>query len=168
MRKTLSIVFAGIFTVSLCATPVIGQGVQALESLLAGSSGGDGPGSLLPLMIKGVGLTNEQTKQVRNLLATRRKTLRSLFKQLRTANEELANQLFVPEDVNEDTLKPTVQEITRLREQLLLEGVQTVLAVRQILTPEQRVKAARLKEHVEALHAAMSGLMSEKEMGETP
>jgi Spy/CpxP family protein refolding chaperone len=119
-------------------------------------------------MIKGVGLTQEQNEQVKNLLATRRKTLRSLFKQLRTANEELANQLFVPEDVSEDMLKPTVQKITRLREQLLQEGLQTVLAVRQVLTPEQRAKAARLKEHVEALHAAMSGLMSEKEMGETP
>jgi Spy/CpxP family protein refolding chaperone len=157
-----------MLTVSLCAAPVSGQGIQALESLLAGSSGGDGPGSLLPLMIKGVGLTQEQNEQVKNLLATRRKTLRSLFKQLRTANEELANQLFVPEDVSEDMLKPTVQKITRLREQLLQEGLQTVLAVRQVLTPEQRAKAARLKEHVEALHAAMSGLMSEKEMGETP
>jgi Spy/CpxP family protein refolding chaperone len=168
MRKIFSIVFAGMLAASLCAAPVSAQGLQALESLLAGSSGGDGPGSLLPLMIKGVGLTEEQNEQVKDLLATRRKTLRSLFKQLRTANEELADQLFAPEDVSEDTLKPTVQKITRLREQLLQEGLRTVLAVRQVLTPEQRVKAARLKEHVEALHAAMSGLMSEKEMGETP
>jgi Spy/CpxP family protein refolding chaperone len=168
MRKTLGIIFAGMLTVSLYATAVSGQGIQALESLLAGSSGGDGPGSLLPLMIKGVGLTNEQNEQVKNILATRRKTLRSLFKQLRIANEELANQLFVPEDVSEDALKPTVQRITQLREQLLQEGLRTVLAVRQVLTPEQRAKAARLKEHVEALHAAMSGLMSEQEIGETP
>ncbi|MGE0681201.1 MAG: Spy/CpxP family protein refolding chaperone [Candidatus Binatia bacterium] len=168
MQKTVGIIFAGMLIVSLYVIPVSGQGIQALESLLVGSSGGDGPGSLLPLMIKGVGLTNEQNEQVKSLLATRRKTLRSLFKQLRTANEELANQLFVPEDVSEDSLKPTVQKITRLREQLLQEGLRTVLAVRQVLTPEQRAKAARLKEHVEALQAAMSGLMSEKEIEETP
>lgn len=168
MRKTLGVIFTGMLIVSLCADPVIGQGIQTLESLLAGSSGGDGPGSLLPLMIQGVGLTNEQSEQVKHILATRRKTLRSLFKQLRVANEELANQLFAPKDVSEDSLKPIVQTITRLREQLLQEGLRTVLAVRQVLTPEQRVKAARLKEHVEALQAAMSGLMSGQEMEEIP
>jgi len=168
MRKTLSLVLVGILTVNLNAAPAVGQGMQALESLLAGSSGGDGPGSLLPLMIKGVGLTAEQNERVKSILATRRKTLQSLFKQLRIANEELADQLFAPTDVSEEALTPTVQKISQLRERLLQEGLHTVLAVRQILTKEQRAKAARLKEHVEALHAAMSGLLDEKGMGEIP
>jgi Spy/CpxP family protein refolding chaperone len=113
-------------------------------------------------MIKGVGLTDEQSERVKDVLASRRKTLRSLFKQLREANEELADKLFVPEDVSEETLTPTVQKISQLREKLVREGLQTVLQVRQILTPEQRAKAARLKEHIEALHAAMGGLVKDK------
>jgi Spy/CpxP family protein refolding chaperone len=113
-------------------------------------------------MIKGVGLTDEQSGRVKDVLASRRKTLRSLFKQLREANEELADKLFVPEDVSEETLTPTVQKISQLREKLVREGLQTVLQVRQILTPEQRAKAARLKEHIEALHAAMGGLVKDK------
>lgn len=162
MRKILWVLLAGVWLVHSWVMPAAGQGLQALESLLASTSGGEGPGSLLPLMIKGVGLTDEQSEQVKDVLASRRKTLRSLFKQLREANEELADKLFVPEDIGEEALKPTVQKISQLREQLVNEGLQTVLQVRQILTPEQRAKAARLKEHVEALHAVMNGLVKDK------
>jgi Spy/CpxP family protein refolding chaperone len=157
----------GLLVLILWTSPAIGQGLAALESLLSGSSSGDGPGSLLPLMIKGVGLTSEQSDQVKDILAARRKTLRSLFKQLRLANEELADKLFVPNEVSAQELQPSVQKITQLREKLLQEGLQTVLEVRQILTPEQRAKAARLKEHIEALHTAMSGLLGEKSVGTT-
>jgi Spy/CpxP family protein refolding chaperone len=167
MGKFVPVVLAGVFAVQLWAAPAAGQGLQALESLLSGTASGDGPGSLLPLMIKGVGLTDEQSERVKEVLASRRKTLRSLFRQLRAANEELANKLFVPEEVSENDLKPTVQKITQLREKLVNEGLQAVLQVRHILTPEQRAKAARLKEHVEALHAAMSGLVGEKNVEST-
>lgn len=162
MWKILCMMLGGVLAAHLWATPAAGQGMQALESLLTSASGGEGPGSLLPLMIKGVGLTDEQSGRVKDVLASRRKTLRSLFKQLREANEELADKLFVPEDVSEETLTPTVQKISQLREKLVREGLQTVLQVRQILTPEQRAKAARLKEHIEALHAAMGGLVKDK------
>ena len=161
MRKKLGFIFAGILTISLNIPPALGQGLQALEALLANSPGGDGPGSLLPLMIKGVGLTQQQSVQVRDILANHRKTLRSLFQQLRIVNEDLANQLFAPEEVSEEDIAPVAQKISQLRTQLLHEGLRAVLAVRQVLTPAQREKAARLKEHVEALHAAMGGLMGQ-------
>jgi Spy/CpxP family protein refolding chaperone len=163
MRKICWMIFVGVLVANCWVSPAAGQGLQALESLLTSTSGGEGPGSLLPLMIKGVGLTDEQSERVKDVLASRRKTLRLLFKQLREANEELADKLFVPEDIGEEALKPTVQKITQLREKLVNEGLQTVLQVRHILTPEQRTKAARLKEHVEALHAVMSGLVKDKE-----
>lgn len=168
MWKIFCIMLVGVLTAHLWVTPAAGQGLQALESLLTSASGGEGPGSLLPLMIKGVGLTDEQSDRVKDVLASHRKTLRSLFKQLREANEELADKLFVPGEVSEDVFKPTVQKITQLREKLVHEGLQTVLQVRQVLTPEQRAKAARLKEHVEALHAAMGGLLGEKGSETTP
>jgi periplasmic protein CpxP/Spy len=162
MWKILCVLLAGVLAANCWTAPAAGQGLQALESLLTSASGGEGPGSLLPLMIKGVGLTDEQSERVKDVLASHRKSLRSLFKQLREANEELADKLFVPEDIGEEALKPTVQKITQLREKLVQEGLQTVLQVRQILTPEQRAKAARLKEHVEALHAVMNGLVKDK------
>src|SRR5262245_35396381 len=161
----LGILFAGLLIVEFWSGPALGQDLQALESLVAGASGGDGPGSLLPRMLNGVGLNDEQNERVKDIVGAHRKTLRKLFKQLRAANEELANKLFVPEDVKEEDLTLQIQKISQLREQLLREGLKAVLEVRQVLTPEQRAKAARLKEHVQALQAAMSGLMQEKEAG---
>jgi Spy/CpxP family protein refolding chaperone len=168
MKKPFrGILFAWFFLVGLWSSPVLGQDLQALESLVAGASGGDGPGSLLPLLLKGVGLNDEQNERVKEIIGAHRKTLRKLFKQLRAANEELANKLFVPEDVQETDLAPQIQQITQLREQLLREGLKAVLEVRQVLTPEQRAKAARLKEHIQALQAAMSGIIQEQETGIT-
>ena len=40
--------------------PVSGQDLGGLESLVTGSTHGDGPGTLVLLFLKGVGLTSEQ------------------------------------------------------------------------------------------------------------
>jgi Spy/CpxP family protein refolding chaperone len=161
VKKILRIVVAGLLLLGLWAVPVAGQ-EQTLESLAKGTSGGDSLGQLLPLLLKEIGLTPEQTQHVEQIIASHRGTLQSLFGQLQAANTDLANKLIVPDEVKATELTPQVQRITQLREQLLLEGLYAVLEVRQVLTPEQRTKAVQLKEQIQALRQTMSGLSGEK------
>jgi len=167
VKKIFRIVVPGLLLLGLWVVPVAGQ-EQTLESLAKGTPGGDSLGQLLPVLLKGIGLTPEQNQQVRQIIASHRGTLQSLFGQLQAANADLANKLIVPEEVKAEDLAPQVQRITELREQLLLEGLQAVLEVRNVLTSEQRAKAVQLKEQLQALRQTMSGLIGEKSTQTAP
>jgi hypothetical protein len=45
------------------------------------------------------------------------------------------------------------------------DGLNVMLEVRKILTPEQLAKAAQIKERMQALHEEMRGLLHEKGSG---
>jgi Spy/CpxP family protein refolding chaperone len=161
VKKIYRVVVAGFLLLSLWVIPVASQ-EQTLESLVKGVAGGDSLGQLLPVLLKGLSLSPEQNQQVQQIIASHRGTLQSLFGQLQAANAALASKLIVPEEVKAEDLAPQVQRITELREQLLLEGIQAVLEVRRVLTPEQRAKAVQLKEQIQALRKTTSGLLVEK------
>src|SRR5262249_37618197 len=133
---------------------VAGQDLRGLESLVTGNSSGDGPGTLLLLLLKGIGLSPEQKQRVKETLVTHRERLETLFHELQSANTELANTLFIPEEVNTEALDKLGERVTILRYQLLQEGLRVVLEIRRILTPEQRAKAARLKDQLQTLQGA--------------
>jgi Spy/CpxP family protein refolding chaperone len=124
---------------------------------------GDGPGMMLPMIIKKLDLTPDQNEEVRKIMTSHRTTLRSLFQQLEAVHEEMADKLFAPGDLEATDLTMQSQQIQQLRAQLTEEGLKVTLAVRKLLTPEQLAKAAQMKERMKALHAEMRGLMEEKE-----
>lgn len=163
--KKWSIVVVGLVAVSLWSATVYGQ------HRLGMGWGGRGPGGvmmesspemMLPLVLREVDLTAEQEKRVRELMAAHRKTFRTLFSQLRAVNEEMADKLFAPGEVQANDLTPLVQKVAQLREQLAQEGLKVALEVRRVLTPEQLTKAAQLRERMQALHAEMRSLFGEK------
>ena len=158
MKKILNIVLAGFLLLSLWSVPVAGQ-EQAFETLTKGAASTDSLGQLLPVLLKELDLTPEQNQRVQQIIAAHREPLQSGFNQLQAANADLANKLIVPEEVRAEELAPQVARITELREQLLLEGLEAVLEVRSVLTPEQRVKAAQVKKKLQSLRQTASGLL---------
>ena len=82
MKHYLHLVMIGLLVVSLGATPVNGQDLGGLESLVTGSARGDGPGTLVLLLLKGIGLTPEQKQQVREIFVAHRGSLEDLFREL--------------------------------------------------------------------------------------
>jgi Spy/CpxP family protein refolding chaperone len=123
---------------------------------------GDAPGMLLPLVLKGVDLTDAQEKQVREIMAAHRTTFRTLFGELQAAHKDMADTLLAPGEVRTDDLTSQAQRVTQLREQLMQEGLKVALEVRGVLTPEQLAKAAELQNRMRALHSEMRGLFKGK------
>jgi periplasmic protein CpxP/Spy len=145
----------GFFVTTLWVTPVVGQDLGGLESLVTGSTRGDGPGTLVLLLLKGIGLTAEQKQQVREILTAHRESLEISFRDLQAAQATLSKTLFAAEEISAADVAPHAERVTQLRQQLLQEGLQVVLEVRQVLTPEQRAKAARLREQLRTLQGAL-------------
>lgn len=124
---------------------------------------GDDPGLMLPMLLQGVGLTDDQKKQVRDLLKADHATLFALFDQLRTANQALADKLVSTGPVTEQDLQPLVDQVMKVRGDIVSHGLKVVLQVRGLLTTEQLAKAADVKTKMRALRAQMRDLLGEPE-----
>ncbi len=160
--NSLRLRWIGIVALSLWAATVYGQPRHGLGLMREGPMMGEGPGGVLPMVLKGIDLTDAQEKQVHAIMQAHRATFAALFAELRTAQEEMADKLFVPGEVRPEDLTSQLRRVSQLREQLMQEGLQVALEVRGVLTSEQLAKAAELKERVRALHTEMRGLFRDK------
>jgi hypothetical protein len=122
---------------------------------------GDDPGLMLPMLLQGVGLNDDQKKQVRDILKADRATLFGLFEQLRTANQALADKLVSTGPVTEEDLQPLVAQVMKVRGDIVSHGLKVVLQVRGLLTADQLAKAADVKTKMRALRAQMRELLGD-------
>jgi Spy/CpxP family protein refolding chaperone len=152
----------GIVVLGVWAATVYGQPRQGMGAMGPGRMMEDGPGMLLPLVLKGIDLTEEQEKQVNEIIAAHRATFRTLFGELQAAHRDMADRLFAPGSVQAEDLTPQVQQVAKLREQLMQEGLKVTLEMRGLLTPAHLAKAAEIKDRMRALHTEMRGLFREK------
>lgn len=154
----IGLVALGLWTATVYGGPRHGMGSMGPGHMMMG----DGPGMMLPMVLKGIDLTEAQEKQVRTIMQTHRATLRTLFGELKTAQEEVADTLFAPGEVRAEDLTNQLQRVSQLREQLMREGLKVALEVRGILTPEQIAKGAEIKARMRSLHSEMRGLFHDK------
>lgn len=163
MRKTYTVIVA-MLGVSFAVTIASAQGfVKNVRGFGPPPMWlGDGPGMMLPMLLRGIDLTDEQQTQIRTIMSNNRSKLQPLFQQLRTAHTEVADKLLAPGNVSRDDVLPQLQQMEQLRGQLMEEGLAVMLEVRKVLTPEQLTKAVQLREKMQALHQEMRGLFNEK------
>ncbi|MBI3329742.1 MAG: Spy/CpxP family protein refolding chaperone [Nitrospinae bacterium] len=152
MKKS-SIVVAMLMAVSLWSAVAYAQPLPGPSG-----RGRGGPGRLLPLVLRGVNLTDEQKARVKEIVTAHRPTFREIAGQLRVAHQELADKLFGPDAIQEADLTPQVQRVAQLRQQLMQEGLKVAMEVRGVLTPEQLAQAFQLKDRMRALRTEMRGL----------
>jgi Spy/CpxP family protein refolding chaperone len=147
---------------SLWAATASAQPHQGMRAMGPGRVMEDGPGMLLPLVLKGVDLTDAQEKRVQEIMAAHRARLRTLFSELQATHKDLGDKLFAPGDVRLEDFTPQMQQMGQLREQLMQEGLKAAVEVRNLLTPEQLAKAAEIKDRMRALHTEMRELFRDK------
>jgi Spy/CpxP family protein refolding chaperone len=130
-----------------------------------GMGEGPGPGALFPMMLRALDLTAAQKTQVADIMARHRANVEPLMKRMRAAHADLAAKLFGPGTVTAKDLAPGIEQIGKLKQQLLQEWTQAALETRGVLTAEQLAKAAQVKQRLDALHAEMQGLLGPEAPG---
>ena len=123
---------------------------------------GDAPGMTLPLMLRHTDLTPEQQTRVHEILSADHERLHALLHQLDSANDALAAKVIAPGTVNAAALEPDVQQIAKLRQELMEQGLKTALAVRAVLTPDQLAKAASVQAKLQSLQQQMHEVLEAK------
>lgn len=157
--KTMFVRSAGWAAVVLAA--LLASGAQPAAAQGMGHGWGRDSGLALPFLIRAVNLTPEQNTRVRAILSSHRTATRSTMEQLRKAQEELADKLITPGQVQAADVQPQLQQIGQLREQLLHDSAQIALDVRAILTPEQLAKAGQVKTRMQQLRVEMRQLFEQ-------
>ncbi len=158
MRPRWGIALLGALTIGLWTATASAQHSRGMHMYGMGPwQGGFHMG--LPLLVKGVGLTETQQAQVKQIVASHRPQFQGLLSQLRTAHEQLAEKLYAPGPVKAEDLAPLKEQIGQLRGQLAQEGLQVALEIRGVLTPEQLAKAGQTRRRFNELRAEMRGLL---------
>ena len=124
---------------------------------------GDEPGLALPALLQGVGLTDDQKTQIQNILKTNRATLFPLFGQLRTANQALADKLISTGTVTKSDLQPLMDQVMKVRGEIMSHGLDVALQVRGLLSQDQLTKAVDVRTKMRDLHNQMRQLLGEPE-----
>ena len=109
----------------------------------------------LPVLLKAAGVTDDQKAQIKAIVAAHRPTLRKLRGQLGAAHQRLSDALFTAGDPS-----PAIEQITKIRSELLAETVQMRQAMLGVLTPEQLGKVAELQGQLRALQAERHNLLT--------
>lgn len=151
------VVLVGILVTGLWTSSAYGQPHRGLAT--GWERGGDG--LVLPLLVRGVGLTEAQRAQVREIVASHRPKLEVLQREFRAAREQLIEQLYTPGPLKAEALTPLTQQISKLHEPLAQESLQIALEVRKVLTPQQLAKAKQRRQRLNELRAEMRKLLEE-------
>ena len=161
MRKS-SLTWVGIVALSLWAATVYGQPHHGMGMMGSGHAMGDGPGMILPLVLKGVDLSAEQEQRVHAIMKAHRATFRTLFRELQSAHKDVVDKLLTPGNVQADDFAAPMQQMVQLRQQLMQEGLKVAIEVRGVLTPQQLAKAAEIKDRMRVLHTEMQELFKDR------
>lgn len=152
-----TVVLAGILAAGLCAGPAFAQ--QGGGFGWQGKGHGSGLYMSLPLVVKGVGLTEAQQAQVKQIVGAHQAQFRALLDQLRSAHEQLGERLYAPGPLQAGDVAPLVQQIGQLRGQLTQEALQVALEIRAVLTPEQLARAEQIRHKLKDLRSEMRSLL---------
>lgn len=120
---------------------------------------GDAPGALVPLLLRQPDLSDEQRDRIRAIMRKERATLRARFAELEQANEALAARLVAPGPLDAAALQPDLDRVAAARRKLMEHGLETALALRAVLTPEQLARAARARARLQELQREMNALL---------
>jgi len=122
------------------------------------------PGFMFPLMtLKKLDLTPTQESRIEEIMAAQQGSLKSLFKQLEAAHEQVTAKFLAPGSLSTADFAQHTQNISQLREQLMQEGLKAALAIREVLTPEQLAKAAQMQQKMRAMRTEMRQLFEDND-----
>lgn len=147
--KKLSFLLTPLLAIGLMAdTPVIqaqdrAEGISQ-RSVQARSRGHRGWGRRNPMerMKEQLELSDEQVQKIRGILREARKQSIKVRANLRVARIELG-EFVTQEKVDRGKIDVKLAQIGEFRQQYLRLRIDVVLQAREVLTPEQRVKAER-------------------------
>jgi len=142
MKKNIGLMISGILAAFLVVNLVYAQGDSEIKAV-SGTRYKDGRGQR---MEKDLNLTPQQQQKLRDNRKAQRERMSQLLNQMKEKQQILRQELKKP-SVTKASLAPILAEIKSLQAQLINSRVDGILAVKEILTPEQFAKFQEVTAH---------------------
>lgn len=124
-------------------------------------------GSAFMMLLRSADLTPAQRGQVRDILQSQHAQMTSAHREFEAVHEQLAAKLLSPGAVTAADVEPLEQKAFRCQKQIDQSMIDTAIAIRNVLTPEQLTRLSEVHRKLENLHAQIRSLMgSDQDMGE--
>jgi Spy/CpxP family protein refolding chaperone len=118
--------------------------------------GGD---SHFMMLLRSANLTPQQLAQVRQILKNEKQQMKTVYAGFHALHEQMAAKLLAPGNVTPADLAPLEQKAAKYQQQISRDMIETALAVRNILTPEQLARVAQVHQQLQNLHEQIRNLM---------
>ncbi|CAI3926279.1 Periplasmic chaperone Spy [Commensalibacter communis] len=93
------------------------------------------------MIFQGVKLTKEQKQKIHDIIDAARKEEKTNREAMKSIHDQMATALLSPGKVTDETLKPILEKQAVLEKTTKESHLKTILALRDVLTPEQLAKA---------------------------
>lgn len=118
--------------------------------------GGD---SHFMVLLRSANLTPQQHDQVRQILKNEKEQMKSIYAGFHAVHEQMAAKLLAPGSVTATDLAPIEQKAAKYQQQISRDMIETALAIRNVLTPEQIARVAQVHQQLQSLHEQIHSLM---------
>jgi Spy/CpxP family protein refolding chaperone len=149
-----------------CAPPLLAQTPTATTN--AGGGLGHhamhGSFSHFGMLLKSANLTTAQQAQVHQILEANKAQSKALFLQLKAVREQISAKLLAT-SVTAANLAPLQQQLTHTQQLMNQDMIDTALAIRNVLTPEQVARLAQVHQQLQGLHQQIESLMGPESNG---
>lgn len=127
-------------------------------------------GSPFLMLLRSANLTPSQKSQVHDILHSERQQMKSVYRQFHAIHEQIADKLLSTGPVTATQLAPLEQKAARYQQQIDQSMVDTALAIRNILTPDQISRLAQVHNQLKSLHSQIESLMGsdQEDSGDEP
>jgi Spy/CpxP family protein refolding chaperone len=120
-------------------------------------------GSAFMMLLRSADLTAAQRGQLRDILQAQKAQMKAVHRQFRQVHEQLAEKLLSPGTVTAAELAPLEQKALHCQQQIDHGMIDTALAIRNILTPDQLSRVSQVHQKLESLHAQIRSVMGSGE-----
>jgi Spy/CpxP family protein refolding chaperone len=167
MEKTKGLALGSLVAGLLLAVSAFAQPSMDGMSMSAHGHGGmshhmdamGGGDSHFMMLLKSANLTPAQHAQVRQILKGEKEQMKSVYAGFHAVHEQLAARLLTPGVVTAADLAPLEQKAVRYQQQIDRNMIETALAIRNVLTPEQVTRLAQVHQQLQSLHQQIQNLM---------
>jgi Spy/CpxP family protein refolding chaperone len=118
--------------------------------------GGD---SHFMMLLRSANLTPQQHAQVRQILKSEKAQMKTVYDGFHAVHEQIAAKLLGPGTVTASDLAALEQKANRYQEQIGRDMIDTALAIRNVLTPEQISRLGQVHQQLQSLHEQIHNLL---------
>lgn len=93
------------------------------------------------MIFQGVQLTKDQKSKIHDILASARKEEKTNRDSMKAIHDQMADKLLSPGKVTAEMLQPILDKQDAIEKTVKANHIKTILALRDVLTPEQLAKA---------------------------